>query len=377
MSDDDRASRGPEWLGTCRPFIDSIDEQMMVISEEYQILMVNRAFLERTGLDADQVIGRRCHAVTHHSDQPCWANGEACPLQRVIETGRSTAVSHVHYDGQGKPRHVEIVGSAARDAVGRVVGVIESMRDVTEEKELREALMRRNAELEEARRRREQHTSAVCHELGNVINNLSLHARVLGGAGKSPEAQRHSKFILEESVRLGRLVEDMRDAAAIESGRFSIRPASCDLADLVRRAAAENQVSAGDRNLVVEAGEDAVAGTWDAVRLRQVMDNLISNAIKFSSPDTEVRISLTRSHARAAVSVVDRGSGIPADSMAELFKPYARAHARVPGVGLGLFLCRGIIEAHGGEIAAVSVEGKGTTMTFWLPIGTQGTGGGR
>ena len=367
MTRDDEAKRSPEWLNACRPVIDTIADQMMVISGGYEILMVNQAFLDSTGLAPEAVIGRRCHAVTHLSDQPCWANGEACPLERVMESGHGTVVTHVHFDGRGKPRHVEIVGSPARDKSGRVVGLIESLRDVTEEKELRDTLTQRNAELEEARLRRDQHTSAVCHELKNILNSLSLNAQVLRAPGHSPKTQRHAGFIVDEAKRLARLVEDMRDAVAIESQRFSIQRAACDLAELVRRAADECQAVAGERRLLVEIRDASVPGYWDATRVRQVLDNLIANAIKFSEPNTEIRISLERASSKVSVAVTDQGSGIPAENLPRLFQPYARARTQVPGVGLGLFLCRGIVEAHGGQISVSSVEGQGTTVSFWVP----------
>lgn len=371
MTEPDGSQRGPDssapkWLTTCRAFIDSVGDQILVVGSDYQIMMVNSAFLESTGLPEGEIIGRPCHEITHRSPEPCGLAGGGCPLAAVQATGRAVSVAHVHFDASGEKRHVDVVGSPVRDADGHLVGTIESIRDVTRQKQLEEALLQRNAELEDARRKRDQFTSTVCHELMNILNLLSMRAQLL--RSEHPRDTRaHAERIVDGSKRLARLVEDMRDAAAIESERFTLARVPCDLVLLARQAAAERQVAAQDHRIVVEAPEPALEGSWDAGRLRQVFDNLISNAIKFSPPGSEIRILVHREAQKASVSVRDAGEGIPAAKLTQLFQPYVRAHAHIQGIGLGLFVSRGIVEAHGGRIRVESTEGQGSTFSFWLP----------
>ncbi|MBI4957770.1 MAG: PAS domain-containing sensor histidine kinase [Myxococcales bacterium] len=357
---------GPAWLRAHRACMDAVAEPLLAIGPRYEILAANQAFVEQTGHTEAEVVGRRCHVVSHRSEVPCWADGATCPLEAVLQNRRPCAVTHVHLDAEGRRRVVEVAAAPVRDARGEIVAVIESLRDVTAEVELREELARQNAELEQARLRREQHTSAVCHELGNILSCVRLNAEALLTRAASPQASAHASFILDETVRFGRLLEDLRDAAAMETQRFTLRCMPCDLVEIVRDAVAEHRAIVGDR-LVTELGEPGVAGRWDGVRLRQVLDNLIGNAAKFSEAGGAIRVRLERTASGVLVSVEDRGSGIPPERMAHLFQPYARAHAGVAGLGLGLYLSRGIVEAHGGRISASSTWGEGTTVTFSLP----------
>lgn len=359
--------RVPKWLTRCRSFIDSVGDQMLVIGRDYQILMVNSAFLESTGLSEADILGRRCHEITHRSAEPCWVAGAGCPLAAVVDTGNSVSVAHVHFDAAGTRGHVDVIGSPLRDTDGQLVGMIESIRDVTRQKQLEEALIQRNAELEDARRKRDQFTSTVCHELKNILNVLSLHAQLIRSE-HATNTEDHADRIVDESKRLARLVDDMRDAAAIESQRFTVERGPCDLGVVARQVAEERQFADQEYRIVVDVPEGAIEGAWDAWRLRQVLDNLVSNAIKFSPPRSEVRILVRREAQRVFVSVSDAGVGIPAAKLRELFQPYVRAHAHVSGMGLGLFVARGIVETHGGEIFVHSAEGHGSTFSFWLPV---------
>jgi PAS domain S-box-containing protein len=354
-------------MTSCRSFVDAVGDQIMVVGADYRITMVNAAFVHATGLPEADIVGRKCHEVTHRSPQPCWAAGEGCPLAAVIGGASSVSVSHLHVDAEGHEQHVEIVGASVRDADGELVGMIETIRDVTERKSLEDALRQRNADLEAEHRKRDQFTSAVCHELRNILNVQGLYAQLLRRE-PGDEVQAHAERILDGAKRLARLTDDMQDAAAIESQRFSIRRATCDLSALVRLAAEDHQLAAQGHRITADLPGDAIAGEWDRARLRQVLDNLLSNAVKFSPAGSEVRVVVRREPERASVSVSDAGLGIPEARLPELFQPYSRAHAELPGVGLGLFLSRGIIEAHGGGLSAGSVEGRGSTFTFWLPL---------
>lgn len=361
-------SDAPAWMTSCRSFVDAVGDQIMVVGADYRITMVNAAFVKSTGLPAAEIVGRRCHEVTHRSSTPCWANGEACPLSAVLGGASSVAVSHLHVDADGREQHVEIVGASVRDADGELVGMIETIRDVTERRQLEDALRQRNAELEDARRKRDQFTSTVCHELKNILNVQGLYAQLLQRT-PDDEVQSHAAHILDGARRLARLIEDMQDASALESQRFSLRRAPCDLATLARAAAQDSQLAARGHQVACDVTGGAIEGCWDRARLRQVLDNLLANAVKFSPSSSEIRVAVRLEPARASVSVSDAGLGIPAERLPLLFQPYARAHEEHPGLGLGLFVSRGIIEAHGGALSAESIEGRGSTFTFWLPFG--------
>jgi signal transduction histidine kinase len=118
----------------------------------------------------------------------------------------------------------------------------------------------------------------------------------------------------------------------------------------------------------VEAPDRQIEGRWDGGRIGQVIDNLIGNAIKYSPAGGPIVVALAHEAAEVRVSITDQGVGIPSERLPHLFEPYARAHRTIRGLGLGLYLARGIIEAHGGRIWATSAEQRGTTVAFTLPL---------
>lgn len=358
----------PEWMKHCRAFIDSVGDQLLVIDRNYRLQLVNRAFVQSSGMKEEDVVGKLCHEVTHRSAEPCWVHGHACPLAAVLEKGDNVTVTHEHFDAGGRTQYVDIVGSPARDGEGKVVGLIESIRDVTLQKQLEAALRLRNAELERARLKHQHFVSAVCHELKNILNGVSLNAQLLGSPRQSEQTRRRAEVIAEESKRLERLIEDLRDAAAIDTQRFSIRHERCDLMAIVRQCVEARRLGPSAHQVRLDAEEGSVEGMWDPGRLRQVVDNLVSNAVKFSPEGSEVLVGVRREGGGARVSVTDTGVGIPEDCVQDLFEPYVRVHASIPGAGLGLFLSRGIVEAHGGRIQVTSREGEGSTFVVWLPL---------
>jgi PAS domain S-box-containing protein len=359
----------PQWLNHCRSFIDAVGDQMIVVGSDYQILLANRAFLDSSGMAEGDIIGRACHEVTHRSPRPCWADGDACPLATVLATGEATTVTHEHYAADGQRCIVDIVGSPVRDNDGKLVGLLESMRDVTRQKELEEALVQRNAELEQARHKRDRFTAAVCHELKNIGNAMSLQAQVLK-VGKDPaKVRKRAGVIVAESQQLGRLVEDMRDATAIETQRFSLQPKSCDIGAIAKQRTETYQLATDEHTLHVRVPDDPLLGHWDAQRLGQVIDNLLSNAIKYSPEGGEILVAVAREGTEAVMTIADSGLGMSPEQLPHVFEPYARVHMEIAGVGLGLFVTRGIVEAHGGTITPTSAPGAGTTFTVRIPIG--------
>jgi len=368
MAYDDGPDGPPEWMKHCRAFIDSVGDQMLVIDRGYRLLLVNRAFIESTGLTESEIVGKRCHEVTHRSAEPCWVYGHACPLAAVLENGESVTVAHEHFAADGRIQQVDIVGSPARDGDGKIVGLIESIRDVTLQKELEAALRLRNAQLERARLKHQHFISAVCHELKNILNGVGLNAQLLKLDKQSEKTRRRGGVIVEEAKRLERLIEDMQDAAAIDTQRFSVHSQRCELLEIVRECVEARQLGSPEHQIRLTIETERIEGMWDAGRLRQVVDNLLSNAIKFSPEGGVVQVSVRREAESVRLAVEDFGIGIPEAKVTELFEPYARVHTGIPGAGLGLFLSRGIVEAHGGEIQVTSREGEGSVFEVRLPL---------
>lgn len=236
---------------------------------------------------------------------------------------------------------------------------------------------------EAAIRARDQFLSIVSHELRNPLSgmrgSLQLLARHLSVETLDRERLQRYSTMLQGSVgRLERLVDDLLDVTRATRGGISLRLAQVDMAAVVddeieRAVSGAAEVETPPHMTRSTSGDTPPPIMADSDRVRQVLANLLSNAIKYSPGGGPIRVSVEREGDGVAVTVVDSGIGLPAGMADAIFEPFVRganaADSTLPGMGLGLFISRQIVEAHGGYLSASSPgEGLGTTMKLWLPL---------
>jgi signal transduction histidine kinase len=225
--------------------------------------------------------------------------------------------------------------------------------------------------LEAEQRQREEFISMIAHELAQPLTNISTAAQLLGRERTPPEAKERSRAtILSETRRLTRLVQDLFDATRLAAGRFQVHPGDCDLAAVVReRVELMRSASAAHRiELEVEAGDLPIR--CDRDRIAQVLSNILTNALKYTAGGT-VRVRIGVDGSQAVIQVRDQGPGIPAGRLEAIFEPNVRlvgASGGKKGSGLGLYIARGIVEAHDGRIWAENAEGGGAVFIITLPL---------
>ncbi|WP_370450968.1 ATP-binding protein [Corallococcus sp. CA049B] len=239
---------------------------------------------------------------------------------------------------------------------------------------------RTQQELREAIAIRDQFLSMASHELRTPLTPLKATLELLirqseSGVGLTPERQRASFQRLTRQVdRLTRLIGDMLDVSRLQSGRFALAVAPMDLTALAREVLERIQSTRPERQgwVSLDVPDGPLVGRWDEQRLDQLLTNLVENALRYSPPGTPVCMRVREEDGRVRVDVEDRGIGIPRESLPQLFTPFFRARNATEhyagGLGLGLAICREIVERHGGRIQASSEgSGKGTCFTVWLP----------
>jgi two-component system OmpR family sensor kinase/two-component system sensor histidine kinase BaeS len=217
-------------------------------------------------------------------------------------------------------------------------------------------------------RQRRDLMADVAHELRTPL--AVLQGRLEGMLdGIYPRDERQLGAVLQETRMLARLVEDLRTLAHTESGTLALQKESTDLAILLNDTAASFAAEATERHvqLDVEAPASLPLVDIDPVRVREVLTNLISNALRHTSENGRVSVSAAAQPDAIVVAVSDNGGGIPAEDLPRIFDRFYKGHGS-RGSGLGLTIARNLVVAHGGEMRAEIAEGKGTTMTFTLPF---------
>ena len=178
------------------------------------------------------------------------------------------------------------------------------------------------------------------------------------------------RIIGDQAEHMNALVTDLLDVARIETGTLPVGPEPAEVAVLVDRARSGFKSAGGRNNLAIEIEPDLPLVMADRRRIAQVLGNLLSNAARHSPESSVIRVSAVRDGVHVAVSVADEGRGIPAERLPDLFRKFsgARSEEQAGDTGLGLSICKGIVEAHGGRIWAESDgPGAGACFTFTLP----------
>ncbi len=230
---------------------------------------------------------------------------------------------------------------------------------------------------EAAVRLRDQFLSIAAHELKTPLTSLLGYAQLFQRrtlrAGSLGEAdQRALGVIVAQASRLNRMVAALLDIARIESGQLNIQRAPLDLCELARRVVEEAREQAEEHPLEITCQPEQLLIEGDDLRLEQVLQNLIQNAIKYSPPGAPVSVRVELQGAHASVAVVDRGIGIPEAARVRLFQRFYRApnvdERQISGMGIGLFVVKEIVMLHDGTVEVESVEGQGSTFTIRLPL---------
>ena len=237
-----------------------------------------------------------------------------------------------------------------------------------------EAERRRVEELARLSQLRADFVSLVSHELRSPMAAVIGAARTLQDRWRMLTAAQRESFLAligDETSRLAELVGDVLDTSRIEAGTFSYRFDEVDLGRVVDDAVEAAVLAHQDVPVVASVHGALPAIRGDRARLRQVLGNLIENAVKYSPEGGEVRVSAAAANGAVRIAVRDTGPGIPSEQQARIFEKFGRVDvpgASKPGTGLGLFIARSIAEAHGGSLEVSSGLDPGTTFTLTLPV---------
>ncbi|HEX7941709.1 MAG TPA: ATP-binding protein, partial [Gemmatimonadaceae bacterium] len=237
------------------------------------------------------------------------------------------------------------------------------------------ARLYRNAQ--DTTRAREEILAIVSHDLRNPLAAIDLGATIaLESSDIGPKARKHVETIHRSASRMGHLLGDLLDAASLRAGRLPMAMKNEDVAALVARVIEAHEELARKQGieLVCECPVQGARICGDRERLMQAFGNLIGNALKFCGRGDVVTVRARVADRRVAFEVADGGPGIADDELPHIFEPYwsAKRHAK-KGIGLGLYICKAIIEAHNGTISVDSKPGRGATFSIEIPLADPGS----
>jgi two-component system, LuxR family, sensor kinase FixL len=336
------------------------------------IVHVNGVTAELFGYGREELIGQPVDVLVPHGlrvqHRAHVAAYDAAPRRGPMRRG--VELSGVKKDGSEFP--AEITLSPVTEAGRRYA--VAAVRDVSERKALerRAELVRK---MQDALNERNAFLSTAAHELRTPVAALQLRLDVLHRAANRSEAPLPALHLanMEELERLTRritiVVNSIIDVAHLRGGGIALRVEEVDLADAARRVIARlrGEITKSGSEVVLDAPA-AVLGRWDGSRVDQMLSNLLANAIKFGEGKS-IRVTVNGDEHRARLSVSDQGSGIAPEHRDRLFGPFETGESRqnLTGLGLGLYICGQIVDAHGGTIEVQSTPGSGSTFTVEFP----------
>lgn len=361
----DRALRAE--IEILRSITANVSSALVLLDAQNHPNFINPVGEAMLGYTLKELEGASLHQTVHHhhpDGQPFLA--EDCLIEGAI-TSQSSLRGHldvyIRKDGTFLPVRCDVSPLTIAD---RRVGAVMEVHDRSAEERAEEA--------------KRDFVALIAHDLRTpltvVLTQAQLLQRRLERAGGSDGPAFQGLELIAANVRrMNGMIERLLEASRLESGVIPLRRAPVDLAGLAEQAVGHLGTTERQRVEVVRHG-GAVVTFADPEQIERVLLNILSNALKYSPPDGLVRVDARRGPDEAIVAVVDQGPGIPADQLPRLFQRFVRLERRADpgGVGLGLYIVRLIIEAHGGRVWAESTMGTGTTIGFSLPLHAAATG---
>jgi len=348
-------------LATERTWLDTLIERSPVA-----IILVSADGRMRANQRAHELFGSIPPDATPEGMAMHFCDAEGTPLpQQRMPLVRALAGEVVHAEeicfraADGSYATGLVSAGPIRDDRGRQLGAVAICENITRLKELE--------------RMREEWTSVVAHDLRQPVTVIHAQAQLLARAlARGMAAGGKIDHIVSAARQLNRMIGDLLDVSRLEARRLALRRGPLDLCAFTREVAERMEDELTGHEVRVRATGEVPLVEADPQRVEQILANLLSNAAKYGAPEAPIDVEVGARGEMVEVRVINEGPGIAAEEMPSLFDRFYRARSArdraVAGLGLGLYITRGLVEAHGGTIVAASVPEEKTTFTFTLPI---------
>lgn|GEM_PF-5717546 len=333
------------------------------------------------GFQVDELIARPIHATLRHAH----ASGtKDCPILRTLREGKPQRITNTTFRRKDRSACPVDFTCTPLQRGRQIIGAVVTFTDITERKRAEEAILRHAAELERANRQlreneryKDEFLSVISHELRTPINLIMGFSEMMDDEVIGPlNAQQHDymRKILDGSDSILLLVNDLLDVATMQAGKFELHPVPVHYEEVVNKVLTALKPLASQKCLSLAAEmHPPIVIEIDGPRIVHALNNIVSNAIKFTPEGGSVRVNVYRHDHELVTEVSDSGIGISEEDMSKLFTRFRQLDMSTTrtagGTGLGLSIAKALVEAHGGTISAMSPgTGKGSVFSFTLPI---------
>jgi PAS domain S-box-containing protein len=348
-----------------RSLVESSEDMIYMLDKDLRYLSVNGALLRSLGTSRDEVIGKKYGDF--HSPQDTREMTEK--VDEVFRTGK--AVRHEHRHPKSRQVFFRTLSPVRDPKTGEVKAITVVSKDITEYRRAVEEAKKAHAEAAAAKMK-EEFLTMFSHELKSPLTSIISFAQLLSDEklGMLSEKQKEAlKIVTQSSERLRETVDGLLAVSRLESGMVKFKMRKLQLRDLVLEVVKKLEPLAALKKISISQNVAKLPPVKaDREELAKVLTNLLGNAIKYTAPGGRVTIESERKRGFVIVKVTDTGVGIAPEDMPKLFTKFFQADKSRPGSGLGLYICKMIVEAHGGKIWAKSRLGKGSTFFFTLPL---------
>ena len=342
--------------------VDNSANGVMILGPDRKVQVINRALCRMTGWTAEEARGEPCWKVLALENA---AGPNLCAPDHPLWLPDAADASPSYVEGDlvrpgGSRVTLGVTYTPLYDADSRLLNVVVSVVDITR--------------FREAEQLKSTFVSVISHELKTPVALIKGYASTLRRPDASWTAETLAdglNVIEEEADRLHALIDNLLDASRIQAGGFKLDLGEVDLRKLAQKVVDGFRLQTEHHQFELDFADDLPLALADEARIRQVLDNLVSNAIKYSPQGGPIRIGAWRDLDGLTVYVADQGVGIPADEHERVFNSFYRVDSslrrQTKGAGLGLYLSKAIVDAHGGRIWLRSEPGHGATFFFTLP----------
>ena len=336
--------------------LNSVEDGVILVDDAGSIVVFNPAAGRITGVPTEQALGRPWHDVLKFVDRHGLQQARAeDPVRLALQADRRQRRQEAYILAPGQHRvPLHLIVTPLADSRHR--GAVCVMRDMSLEKGREES--------------RVDFVSTASHEMRTPLAALEGYLSLLLEQSLEPKALQYAQKAHHNVVQLGQLFKNLLAASQSEDGQLSHQPQVFDLSELLEQVIAENRAQASIKDIELAwqpAKTPSCHLNADPQRIKELFNNVLDNAVKYTDPGGQVRISLKRTSGFAQAKIEDSGLGVSPRDIPHLFQKFYRVSSSQPGIGLGLFICKKIVDLYGGDIWLESEAGRGSIFYVNLP----------